>query len=283
MANYIVLSEDNSARTQKAIKRENKNDRELFEGFCRVKMKRFAFQKQVFERYQVKDHKERSDKVITSIISTIIAGKNSKRSSKILDVGCGGGQLLETFAKTSNIELYGVDIAENALKMARKRGYEVFLYEAESENMPFKSNIFDIVVMNDLLEHIVEPDVLLKEAHRVLENDGNLIISVPNISQPVSWFMQIFLDLPPMQSARYKSVHIRDYTLRLLRIVLKLNGFEVKMIRGTYLYPFDNTISRVLAGLFPRLSERIIVVSEKGTIPEIALARVYFDIRNLES
>ena len=241
------------------------------------------FQKKVFEKYSVKVQKEASDLVIISIIDFIIREmkKKGKYSIKILDVGCGGGQLLENFAKFPQVEVYGVDISEKALQIARTRGYKVFLCNVETEKLPFNDESIDIVVVNDLLEHLITPDNLLREVYRILKREGKLVISVPNISHPVSWFMQIFLDLPPMQSARYKSVHVRDYTLRILKCVMKLNGFRVKQVKGTYLYPLNNAIGRLIVRLFPRLSERLILICEKGTIPDFELEDVYFNVKDL--
>lgn len=236
-------------------------------------------QKKIFNKYPVKQHKEESDIVIISILRSMMV--QQKSALKILDIGCGGGQLLEDFTSFPQIEVYGVDISEEALQIAQTKGYKTFLCNVETEKLPFNDDFFHIVIMNDLLEHIINPDNLLKETHRTLRNDGKLIISIPNISCPFSWLMQIFWDLPPMYSARYKSIHVRDYTLRILRSVLKLNGFKVEQVKGTYLYPFNNAIGRSIANLFPRLSERLIIVCKKGVPPNFELDDVYFDIREL--
>jgi methionine biosynthesis protein MetW len=247
-------------------------------------MKYSNFQKQIFEKYPVKTHKEISDIVIANTLSSIILNwinRSGVSSFKILDVGCGGGQLLERFAKIRNIEVYGVDISEKALKVASRRGYKVFLCDVETEKLPFPDNFFHIIVMNDIVEHIINPDNLLRETYRTLKREGKLIVSVPNVSTPASWFMMIFIDLPPMQSARYKSPHVRDYTLRLLKCLLKLNGFKIEQIKGTYIFPFSNFLSRVLANLFPRLSERLILICEKGIIPPLKLEEAYFNIKKI--
>lgn len=239
------------------------------------------FQKRQFENYAVKAREERSDKIVTNIIRKYYP--STEKTFRILDIGCGGGRLLKEFANTQNLEIYGVDISTKALRIAKKNGYKTSQCDIEKESISYRSNFFDIVVINDLIEHIVDPDHLLKEVRRILKIDGILVINVPNISHPASWFVQIFLDLPPIQSARYKSIHIRDYTLRMTKLILKLNGFEILKIRGTFIYPFNNILSRVIANLFPRFSERIILTSKKGDDKKLEIADVYFDIRRLLS
>lgn len=239
------------------------------------------FQDKIFNKHPVKLNKERSDIILHSLIEDIILENNTKSLIKILDIGCGGGQLLEEFVKKSNIVVYGVDISRNPLKIAREKGYKCLLCNVENNNLPFKDKMFNIIILNDLLEHIINPDILLTEVYRTLKDEGNLIICIPNISQPISWFIQIFLDLPPIQSARYKSVHVRDYTLRILKIVLRLNGFKINQVVGTYLYPFDNKIGRLIARLFPRISEKIIIKCEKGVIPNLLKEDVFFNTKAL--
>ncbi|MFX0139499.1 MAG: methyltransferase domain-containing protein [Candidatus Hodarchaeota archaeon] len=119
----------------------------------------------------------------------------------------------------------------------------------------------NIVICSEVLEHVTNTDHPLQEINRSLKTNGILILSIPNI-------IQVFLDLPPVYSARYKSSHKRDFTLKLIKIDLKINGFRIEKITGTCIPPFKNKISQVLAWLFPRFSSKIIIVSKKITKPK---------------
>lgn len=234
------------------------------------------FQKNIFDTHETKSHKELVDQIIENIVVHKVKNSSEKPRQTLLEVGCGGGQLFSSL--TSSVEIYGIDVSEKSLDIARKRGYITSTCNIETDAFPFDSQKFDIVVVNDVLEHIIDVDHCIREIYRVLKNDGIFILGLPNVSQPVSWIMQIFLDLPPMMSARYKSPHIRDYTLRIMRIVLYINGFQAESVRGTYIYPFQNRISASIARFLPRLSERLIFVATKSHTP-LPEPDIIFDLR----
>jgi methionine biosynthesis protein MetW len=184
-----------------------------------------------------------------------------KNRCKVLDVGCGDGSLLEPFCRSQ--ECYGVDVSEAQLKKAQKKGIRTYRVDLESGTLPFADDFFDLVICSETIEHLLDPDNLLQEIHRTVRCGGSFILTFPNMNQPLSWLMQVAFDLPPRFSARYKSPHVRDYTLRIMKNVLVNFGFEISNVTGTYLYPYEGKISQWLATSFPRLAEKIIVVSEK--------------------
>ena len=93
---------------------------------------------------------------------------------RILDYGCAtGGYCLEL--EKLNYECVGVDVNEKLIKIAQQKGVKAQLI---TNNLPFPDNSFDTVIMFELLEHVHDPDVLLKEAERVAKK--NILITVPN-------------------------------------------------------------------------------------------------------
>jgi ubiquinone/menaquinone biosynthesis C-methylase UbiE len=191
----------------------------------------------------------------------IIRELSAARTCKILDVGCGDGSLLEPFHR--HHECYGVDISEAQLKKARAKGIKAFRVNIEAEKLPFPQSFFDLAVCSETIEHLLDVDNLFHEVNRTLKKGGFFILTFPNVNQPVSWLLQVVFDLPPMYSARYKSPHVRDYTLRIVKSALTRFGFAVKNVTGTYVYPFKGGVSQFLARFIPRIAEKIIVVSEK--------------------
>ena len=113
-------------------------------------------------------------KRIKAILKLIHAGKEDR----ILEVGCGAGNILE---KTPTGKLFGVDISEFILNKAKKKLVnEVYLSQADAQNLPFKDQALEIVICSEVLEHLLDPSESLKEVARVLNNKGMAIISVPN-------------------------------------------------------------------------------------------------------
>jgi SAM-dependent methyltransferase len=98
---------------------------------------------------------------------------------RVLDVGCGSGDLLIDIAHTHiDLALYGIDFDARAAKIAQSFGFHIFhgaLREAHFEN-----NFFDDIHMNHVLEHISNPVELLKECERIMKPGGKLFITIPN-------------------------------------------------------------------------------------------------------
>jgi methionine biosynthesis protein MetW len=216
-----------------------------------------TLQETVYNKEALEKTVEVKDVRVREIIKKLMQDKRGK----VLDVGCGDGTLLEPFC--GRYECYGVDVSEVQLKQAEMKGLRTRRVDLESSRLPFDDESFDLIVCSETIEHLLDVDNLLHEIHRLLRLGGTFVLTFPNVNQPVSWPMQIVYDLPPRFSARYKSPHVRDYTLRIVKNVLVNFGFEIANVTGTYVYPFEGKFSQWLATCFPRLSEKILVVSEK--------------------
>jgi len=103
---------------------------------------------------------------------------NIHKEDRILEVGCGAGNVLE---KAKMGDLFGVDISDYILKKAKQRlNKKVFLLQADALNLPFKDQTFKKVICSEVLEHLLDPLVSLYEIKRILDCEGKAIISVPN-------------------------------------------------------------------------------------------------------
>jgi len=101
--------------------------------------------------------------------------------SKILDLGCGGGNVTQLFLKKG--EVVGVDISQEALKKAADLGIKTKLHDLNKLPLPFKDKSFNVVVLTDTLEHLVDPLAVLKESFRILTPGGWVIVTVPNFAR----------------------------------------------------------------------------------------------------
>lgn len=98
---------------------------------------------------------------------------------KILEVGCRAGNLTQYYC--SGNDIVGVDVDRNALlEFEKKLGFESHWVDVDSEDLPFDSESFDLVVLSEVMEHLRFPQKALREIARVLRPAGRLIGSVPN-------------------------------------------------------------------------------------------------------
>jgi len=103
------------------------------------------------------------------------------KHGRVLDVGCAYGLMLEKFPKL--FEKYGLDVSEYAIAEARKRLGDAMLKVGEAEDfLPFPDDYFDVVICNDVIEHLEQPIVALQNIKRVLKKGGILYLSTPNLT-----------------------------------------------------------------------------------------------------
>jgi 2-polyprenyl-3-methyl-5-hydroxy-6-metoxy-1,4-benzoquinol methylase len=107
---------------------------------------------------------------------------------RLLDVGCGSGMLLERM-RALGWEVEGADVDASAVENARRKGLNVHLGDLEGCRFPDAS--FQVVTMSHVIEHVKDPQRLLRECHRVLKPSGRLVLITPNAQ---SWGHRIFRD-----------------------------------------------------------------------------------------
>jgi len=104
--------------------------------------------------------------------------KRYKSGGALLDLGCAVGVFL-AMAEKGGWDVTGVDISEYAITQARKRCHgEVFAGELAS--LRFPDARFDVITLWDAVEHFVSPSETLREVHRILKDDGIVLMDTPN-------------------------------------------------------------------------------------------------------
>lgn len=209
------------------------------------------------------------------IQSLWLQDKRTQSRMSLLDVGCGGASgTAHILSLNDHIDAIGVDISLKSLERVRHDRMHVLCAELDGVSLPFKSNSFDIVVVDEVIEHLCNTDCVLREIRRVLVPGGTLLISTPNLA---SWFnrlMLLFGLLPAFAEVSYEKIygrpgrdvvgHLRLFTFRALTEMLTDHGFVVRRARGTWfsaLKGLTHHIDRVMSR-FPRLAADIVIEAE---------------------
>jgi SAM-dependent methyltransferase len=182
---------------------------------------------------------------------------------RVLDLGCGAGaNTLALFGSRPQAEVVGLDIAHpSAVAFRARTGRPVMVGSGEA--LPVATGSIDLVVCNDVIEHLVDPDRLMEEIRRVLAPGGHLVLSTPNLA---AWFNRLALLAgvqPAFSEVSFRRIfgrpgadvvgHLRLYTPRALLPFLAYHGFTVRAARAA---PF-HAIPRPLRGLDRALSRSV--------------------------
>ncbi len=101
---------------------------------------------------------------------------------RALDVGCGNGGMLENLARRCpEAELFGAELsAELVARAGRRLRSTARIINAHAGRLPFAAGSFDLLTMTELLEHLKEPESVLRELRRVVREQGRLLLTFPN-------------------------------------------------------------------------------------------------------
>jgi ubiquinone/menaquinone biosynthesis C-methylase UbiE len=197
---------------------------------------------------------------------------------KMLDVGCADGALVAPLTQVH--EVHGVEISEGLAARAAKAGLKTKVHDLETQPLPYEDKTFDVAFSGENIEHVVDTDWMVSEVNRVLKAGGTFVLTFPNIRTLLSLGMMAFLDMPPMYSARYRSPHFRDFTLRTIKMVLQNHGFAVqKTIGCSFFLPKIGEFGAGVATFFPSWANTTIVVSQKIRdsvyAPELSMGEIF--------
>ena len=143
---------------------------------------------------------------------------------KVLEVGCGAGGMAKAIkAYRQDLQVYGCDISEHAIQVARQTASEVDFELGNAYDLPYEDNSFQAVVMFDVLEHLDDPLQAISEIRRVLQDDGLFHLFVPCEGELHS--LHGILARAGWRAKERYGGHIQRFTLRRLKELLSDSGF----------------------------------------------------------
>lgn len=218
-------------------------------------------------------------KICYNLMIDLITNKMTNREKKrILDIGCGDGSFIVKFKNCC--ETYGVDISEEAARMAKEAGINAYVADVSCEKLPFEDGYFDIVYMGDIIEHLVNPDFAITEVARVTKSDSFLVLSTPNLA---SWLnrLLLLLGMQPMfsevstvkmfgrgsRSYKFHPVgHLRLFTYKALKEFLAYYHFNIVKVVGAPYEGLPKILSQIdtFFSKIPSLSSIATVTARKS-------------------
>ena len=100
---------------------------------------------------------------------------------RILDVGCGAGALGASIKQRQSAEVWGIEADEDAASLAEVRLDRVLVGNVEALMGKLPDKQFDCIIFGDVLEHLQNPDEVLRKAKKWLSETGIVVASIPNV------------------------------------------------------------------------------------------------------
>lgn len=194
-----------------------------------------------------------------------------KKGAKILDVACGTGYLLK-LATDKDLQTFGIDISEQAVKIAKQNSPESEIKIASAESLPYADIFFDYITCLGSIEHFENINKGISEMLRVAKNNAKFLFLVPN-KKYFAWYF-----------TKQKGTHQRDigeqlYDLnewkeilmqnKLKIIKIKQDKYPTKSLSWFYSSNIIKIIKRIMFKLIwlilpLKLTYQFIIIAEKG-------------------
>lgn len=156
-----------------------------------------------------------------------------KQARRVLELGCGDGAFARAFlAQVPGCEYWGVEPSQNAARIAANH-FKVLARDIDGALAELPAHHFDLLIGNDVLEHLPDPARTLESLRAKLAPGAKLFLSVPNVR-----FLPVLLELLLRKDWRYRDTgvldrtHLRFFTEKSLRRMLEEAGFAVRDLRG---------------------------------------------------
>ena len=138
-----------------------------------------------------------------------------KHGSRVLDLGCGDGELLTLLAERNSCRVEGIEIDENALLKCLKKGLTVSHEDINVALNNYPDKRFDYIILNESLQQVLQLKKTILEALRI---GKQVIVGVPNFCQIVSRLQLFFLGRVPVTKELpyqwYDTPNLRFFSLK---------------------------------------------------------------------
>jgi len=178
-------------------------------------------------------------------------------ATTILDIGCGAGLLGTALKKDKKRFVIGVEYEPQIANQARAVLDDVIVGNIEDKIDKFPSDYFDCIILSDVLEHLRNPQSVLKNLKNSLKDNGSIIASIPNVSH---WSVLLPLlegNWDYEDAGILDRTHLRFFTKNSILKIFSSAGLDIKEIKATSIGDQSNIIKSV----FNKTSNRINISS----------------------
>jgi SAM-dependent methyltransferase len=187
--------------------------------------------------------------------------------TKLLEVGCWEGYSIRHYQQLLPLEnIHGVDCFPESVSICQSQGIDARCCDLEKDPLHLPDGFFEVVIANQVFEHLKNIYGATSEIYRVLKPEGHLIIGVPNLASLHNRIL-IALGRQPTCMQMFDD-HVRGFTPLAFIKFLTFNDL-FRLIRFTSLgfYPFVPPVSTFFSKMFPRAAVIMLLVLKKNPNP----------------
>ena len=189
-------------------------------------------------------------------------------NTRLLDVGCGEGELIEQLIKNINTHTHGIELNSKLVEKAIAKGLNVVQGDAEIDLNQYSNQSFDYVILSQTLQAMMKPKEMLKELLRI---GGKAIVSFPNFGHWKIRFQLLLTGKMPVTDvlpfAWYETPNIHFFTIKDFQNLCKELNIVIEKSIALNNKGRQSEISSVLSGANLLTDEAIFLLSYKNFEP----------------
>lgn len=182
---------------------------------------------------------------IDNMLRVFDSNIKNKSIRNLIDIGCADGYKTSLYANNFDIsfsQVVGLDIDIDYLYQ-NKYNFNVVKFDLEKISLPFKDNAFDLLICNQVLEHLVNYKAVLDEIIKITKPGGFVAVGIPNLAHFINRLYLLFGYQP--LSIDLKGSHINGFTHRAFKELLdSRNDAHLIDYKGEIMYPFPRFLAK---------------------------------------
>ncbi len=166
-----------------------------------------------------------TERTYRKIVRLFVSAAKPAKTSVIIDMGCGTGELTQKVHAASFKNIRGFDISPNCIKSSKTQFPGISFEVRDAEKSGVRSGSVDVILYCGVLHHFTGLDGLLSEAKRMLRKGGRIFFFEPNAANPILWLFRD--DNSPFRSRKLKTPNERFLRVGQIRGALQKHKFEI--------------------------------------------------------
>jgi len=231
---------------------------------------------------------------LNEVLETMLDMLEPNPQAQLLDLGCGeGSNTLKYASKVGTKNIYGIEIINEYVKVAESNGIGVYAMDLNQKWSGIKSGDFDVVVSNQVIEHLWNTRLFVSEIFRVLKSHSYAVVATENLASwpnifallsgyqpfsstnicgyslgnPLTWHLDepknVLLEKYKDSGGGGAGGHVRVLAYRAFKDIFLAQGFHVESLKGVGYFPFKGKISKPLSNLNPSHAHFMIIKARK--------------------
>lgn len=201
-------------------------------------------------------YSEKSGSYFSGFRQDLIGQLPSNPNAKILEIGCSAGSTGELALAEGKCGSYcAVELSPAAAEKARQRLTEVVTGNVETIRLPWEPCTFDVLILSEVLEHLIDPWAVLRKLHVLLKPGAVVFASSPNVSHFHVALMLLRGEWKLTDCGIMDRTHLRWFTPKSFREMFEQSGYTVvssggrmgrkaKLVSALSFHRFDHLLSR---------------------------------------